>query len=75
MIKFKTMTREHGDQLQEFQSDEAGIQAANDRFKELTGKGFFAWTPGSETSGPKRQIRAFDPTVEEIVFQPQLKGG
>lgn len=74
MQKFKIMTREHGDKLETFEADKAGIKAANERFKELTGKGFFAWAPDKEGGG-NRQIRKFDPSVSEVVFQPQLKGG
>jgi hypothetical protein len=74
MIKFKQMTREHGDLLQEFTRDDAGIAAAEARFKELTGSGFFAWAPATD-GGPAKQVRSFDPNAGEIVFQPQLKGG
>lgn len=74
MQVFRVMERQSGDTRAEFTKDEAGIAAASERFKELTGKGFFAWAPASD-AGPARQIREFDPSANEIVFQPQLKGG
>lgn len=74
-MKLKVMTREHGDLVSEFDtSDAKAIEAASERFRELTGKGFFAWAPAADGE-PAKQIRSFDPTVSEIVFQPQLKGG
>lgn len=74
MLTFKIMTRQHGDQCQNFEANEAGLKAAEDRFRELTGSGFFAWAPASE-AGPARQIRKFDAAETNVVFQPQLKGG
>jgi hypothetical protein len=54
-------------------SDATAIALAEERFKELTGRGFTAVALGKDGSG--KLIRTFDRTVEETLFIPQLQGG
>lgn len=64
-----------GDTRHEFDpADVVAVQAAETRFKELTGKGFlaFAARPGG---GDSVLLRKFDPNVAETVFTPQRTGG
>jgi hypothetical protein len=71
---FKVMDSS-GDTATKFDIDKAeGLKAANDRFRELTGKGFMAIAPSGDGS-PGTLLRKFDPTVKEVTFQPQLIGG
>lgn len=55
-------------------TDELQVQKAMDTFKELTGLGKFATVPGPD-GAPGHHIREFDPTVENIIFRPQIIGG
>jgi hypothetical protein len=55
-------------------ADLASIAEAERRFQELTGKGFRA-VALAPNSGSGELIDRFDPTVEETLFIPQLKGG
>lgn len=49
------------------------VKEAEKRFMELTGEGF---TPAVKTGpGQSTVTRAFDPTAEETLFIPRLKGG
>jgi hypothetical protein len=63
-----------GDSRHQFDpADAAAVAEAEDRFKMLTGAGF---TAAKRTgSGASELIREFDPTVEETLFIPRLKGG
>ena len=54
-------------------TDAAAIEAAEKRFQELTGAGFFAYK--REGEGKASLQRKFDPAAEEVVFRPMLKGG
>ncbi len=64
-----------GDARHEFDiSDLASIALAEKRFQELTGKGFRAVALGKD-GGSGELIGTFDPSVEETLFIPQLKGG
>jgi hypothetical protein len=64
-----------GDTRHEFDvSNLASIADAEMRFRELTGKGFRAVALG-KNGGSDELIDKFDPTVEETLFIPQLKGG
>jgi hypothetical protein len=46
---------------------------AEERFKNLTGRGF---TAAKRTSlGETTKLRSFDPTAEETVFFPRIVGG
>lgn len=54
-------------------SDAEALARAEQRFNELTGKGFTAAVrtgPGEVT-----RIGAFDPTAEETLFFPRIVGG
>jgi hypothetical protein len=63
-----------GDTRHEFDvSDLASVALAEERFKELTGKGFRAVALKAEGSG--ELMGRFDPSVEQTLFIPQLKGG
>lgn len=55
-------------------ADPVGLDAAEKRFKELTGKGFLAVALSGDGS-PGALMKAFDPTVERTLFMPQLQGG
>jgi hypothetical protein len=63
-----------GDSKFEFNpADAAALQEAERRFKELTGAGFIA---AVRTSGGQSElVRNFEPTAEETLFFPRLKGG
>ncbi len=64
-----------GDTRHEFDvSDSASIAVAEERFRELTGKGFRAVALRKD-EGSNELIDKFDPRVEETLFIPQLKGG
>jgi len=64
-----------GDTRHEFDvSDLASIALAEERFKELTGKGFQAVALG-KNGGSGELIGKFDPKVEQTLFIPQLVGG
>jgi hypothetical protein len=63
-----------GDTRHRFNPDDAQeLTEAEERFKELTGRGFTAAvrTGSREVS----KIRSFDPTAEETLFFPRLVGG
>ena len=54
-------------------ADSTAVAEAEARFQMLTGAGF---TAAKRTgSGVSELIREFDPTVEETLFIPRLKGG
>ena len=54
-------------------SDSDALARAEERFKELTGRGFTAAVRTG--SGESRRLQAFDPTAEETLFFPRLVGG
>jgi hypothetical protein len=63
-----------GDTRHEFDpADVAAVAEAEARFKDLTGAGFTAAVRKGE--GRSELIRAFDPTAEETLFFPRLRGG
>jgi hypothetical protein len=63
-----------GDTRNEFNpADADAVAKAETRFKELTGLGFTAAMRRGE--GRSELIRTFDPTAEETVFFPRLRGG
>jgi hypothetical protein len=65
----------NGDTRHEFDvSDAAAIAVAEQRFMELTGRGFRAVALGKNGS-PGELLHNFDAKVEETLFIPQLKGG
>jgi len=49
------------------------LAEAEKRFKEITGQGFTAAVKTGP--GTSKVIKAFDPTAEETLFIPRLKGG
>ena len=61
-------TRHHFDA-----NDAAALTKAEERFKQLTGKGFTA----AVRTGPAEvtKIRSFNPKAEETIFFPRLIGG
>jgi hypothetical protein len=64
-----------GDTRHEFDTaDIDAVARAEQRFEELTGKGFRAVALGKDGS-PGTVMRHFDPTVEQSLFIPQLQGG
>jgi tetrahydromethanopterin S-methyltransferase subunit H len=54
-------------------NDAAALARAEERFKDLTGRGFTAAV--REGEGQSRLIKAFDPAAEETLFFPRLVGG
>jgi hypothetical protein len=54
--------------------NEAEVEAARSLFASLTGKGYRAFV-GSNADKPGRRMDSFDPSVEEMTFVPQLRGG
>jgi hypothetical protein len=55
-------------------ADEAAVAAAEAWFRELTGKGFRAAAPGRNRVAGKI-VGEFDPTIDQVLFIPQLQGG
>ena len=64
-----------GDTRHEFDTTDAeAVARAEDRFRELTSKGFRAVALGKD--GERGElVRKFDPAVERTLFIPQLQGG
>jgi hypothetical protein len=63
-----------GDSRHQFDpADVAAVAEAEDRFKMLTRAGFTAAKRLGE--GKSEVLRSFDPTAEETLFIPRLKGG
>jgi hypothetical protein len=63
-----------GDSRHQFDpADAAAVAEAEERFKMLTGAGFTAAKRLGE--GKSEVLRGFDPTAEETLFIPRLKGG
>jgi hypothetical protein len=63
-----------GDSKHQFDpADAAAVAEAEERFKMLTGAGFTAAKRLSE--GKSEVLKSFDPTAEETLFIPRLKGG
>lgn len=64
-----------GDTRHEFDvADSRAVALAEERFRQLTGKGFRAVALGKGGT-PGRLLGKFDPNVEETLFIPQLQGG
>jgi hypothetical protein len=64
-----------GDTRHEFDvADSKAVALAEERFRQLTGKGFRAVELGSD-GAPGKLLGKFDPNVEETLFIPQLQGG
>lgn len=64
-----------GDTRHEFDVvDAKAVARAEQRFTELTGKGFRAVALGKD-GGTGKLIGKFDPEVEQTLFIPQLQGG
>jgi hypothetical protein len=64
-----------GDTRHDFDSADAkAVRVAEERFQELTGKGFRAVALGKD-GGPGQLLEKFDPMVEQTLFIPQLQGG
>jgi hypothetical protein len=65
----------NGDTRHEFDvSDSTSVALAQERFKELTGRGFRAVALGKD-GNPGELVREFNPSVEQTLFIPQLQGG
>jgi len=64
-----------GDTRHEFDaSDVIAFEQAQQRFRELTEKGYRAVALG-ENGKPNSLLRDFDPAVKKTLFVPQLQGG
>ena len=64
-----------GDTRHEFDvADSNAVALAEERFRQLTGKGFRAVALSGDGS-PGKLVETFDPTVEQTLFIPQLQGG
>lgn len=55
-------------------ADAEAVAHAEERFRELTGKGFRAVALRSDGE-PGTLLRHFDPEAEQTLFVPQLQGG
>jgi len=65
----------HGDTRHEFDpGDAAAVVHAEERFRELTGKGFRAVALG-KAGEPGKLLSKFDVEAEQTLFVPQLQGG
>lgn len=65
----------HGHSTFEFAAaDTVAVKEAEQRFKELTGKGYWASEPGPN-GAPGKLVKSFDPNVETTNFMPMLIGG
>ena len=63
-----------GDPRHQFDpADAAAVAEAEERFKMLTGFGFTAAKRLGD--GKSEVLKSFDPTAEETLFIPRLKGG
>ena len=63
-----------GDTRHEFDAAcPVALAEAEERFRDLTGKGFRAVALGKD--GNNSLLRGFDPEVEQTLFIPQLVGG
>jgi hypothetical protein len=63
-----------GDTRHQFDpADVSAVAEAERRFSDLTGAGFTAAKRLGE--GKSEVLRSFDPTAEETLFIPRLKGG
>jgi hypothetical protein len=63
-----------GDTRHDFDvNDEAAVAEAKKRFQELTDAGFVA--AKRIGAGTSELARSFDPTAQETLFFPRLKGG
>ena len=64
-----------GDTRHSFDSaDEQAVKGAEQRFCELTGRGFRAVALGKD-GAPATLLHRFDADAEETLFIPQLQGG
>jgi hypothetical protein len=64
-----------GDTRHEFDvADSDAVARAEERFRQLTGKGFRAVALTGDGS-PGKLVGKFDPNVEQTLFIPQLQGG
>ena len=64
-----------GDTRHEFDSKNSrAVALAEERFRDLTGKGFRAVALTGDGS-PGKLVRKFDPQAEQTLFIPQLQGG
>ena len=64
-----------GDTRHEFDpTDHVSLATAEERFHELTAKGFRAVALGKD-GAPGDLIRKFDPQAKQTLFVPQLQGG
>jgi hypothetical protein len=64
-----------GDTRHEFDvADSKAVARAEERFRQLTGKGFRAVALSGDGT-PGKVLGKFDPEVEQTLFMPQLQGG
>ena len=65
----------NGDTRHEFdRADPVALTEAEERFRQLTGKGFRAVALGKDGQ-PGTLLKKFEPQVEQTLFIPQLQGG
>lgn len=74
-MKHTQIVMDHtGDTRHEFDAGNGrALQAAEERFKQLTGSGFTAAERTGD--GEATVTRSFNPKAEETLFFPRLKGG
>ncbi len=54
--------------------DKKEIETAKAMFTEMTGKGYAAFSTDGD-GGKGERIREFDPSAEEIILVPPIRGG
>ena len=68
-------TAADGDLAHEFDVKTSdGLKAAEDKFKEIFGRGFMPVKMGKDGE-PGEKLHKFDKEAEEVFFRPQLQGG
>lgn len=74
-MKLIEPTAADGDLAHEFDVKTAdGLKAAEDKFREITGRGFMPIKMGKDGEGAEK-MKGFDKDAEEVFFRPQLQGG
>lgn len=55
--------------------NETEVENARRTFKELTGKGFAAWSVKGRNGDKDHRITEFDPEAERVILVPPMVGG
>ena len=76
-MSIQIVVDDSGDTRHQFDvADREALERAEVRFRELTGQGYRAVALGGcAKPGKGRLLHRFDPSVEQTLFIPQLRGG